>query len=90
MTGNQHEDGQSVQPTLAGCLLTVLSLAVIFGSAFPIMRWRDPDTGDPMPRELAVLLPVLAGALFYGVGSALLASLGLRVLKPKKEQPSRE
>ena len=73
-----------MQPTPAGCLLTVLSLAVIFGLAVPLVTWRDPD-GDPLPKGVAILLPILAGALCYGIGSAVLGFFGLPVLTKSKK-----
>jgi hypothetical protein len=65
--------------TAAGCVLTLLSVAVIVGVALPIVRWRDPETGLPLPRSMAILSPLLIGAAFHGIGSFLLKFLGLPV-----------
>lgn len=72
--------------TVPGCLLTVVSLAVIGGTAVPVVTWRDADSGRPMPKMVAILLPLVAGALCFGLGSALLNLLGLSVsVKPEQE-----
>jgi hypothetical protein len=77
------------QPTLAGCLLMVFSLAVIGGVALLLVTWRDPNSGQALPQKVAIVTPVLAGALSYAIGSWLLRILGLRVEKPKKELSDR-
>jgi hypothetical protein len=80
--------------TGAGCILTLLSAAVIIGVAFPIMRWRHPATGQPLPRFVAVVAPVLIGAAVHGIGTLLLKLIGLRVWSkgdagaPKKAEPA--
>jgi hypothetical protein len=72
--------------TGVGCVLTVLTFAVIVGVAIPIVRWRDPETGEPLPRGLAIWAPFIIGASFYGISSVLLRLVGLRVWsKPEKE-----
>ncbi len=42
--------------TVDGCVLTALSLAVTFGSAVPIVMWRD-SAGEPLPRIIALYAP---------------------------------
>jgi hypothetical protein len=72
--------------TAAGCVLTTLSLVVIFGSAIPIVHWRD-SVGRALPRYVALASPLLVGAVFHGIGTAVLRLFGLRVLeKPDKEK----
>jgi hypothetical protein len=77
----KRETDEKGRPTLAGCFLTLLSVAVIFGSAVPIVTWRDPETGLPIPRMLAIAAPFLAGGLCYAVGAAILRLLGLPLFK---------
>jgi len=90
MASSQQDDEKNLQPTLAGCLLTVLSLAVLGGLALLAVRWREPDSDEPLDKEIVVLLVILGWALFYGIGSAILTSLGLPIFKPKKAQSGRE
>jgi len=72
--------------TTVGCVLTLLSVAVIFGTAIPIVRWRDPATGQALPRMVAICTPVLIGAVFHGIGTGLLRLMGLRIWsKPEKD-----
>jgi hypothetical protein len=87
MTESQHNGEDNRRPTLAGCLLMLLSVAVIFGSAVPIVTWRTPDTGQPLPRTVAIAAPLLLGALCYGIGTGILGVLGIRVLKEPEEDP---
>jgi len=65
--------------TGVGCVLTLLTVAVIFGVAIPIVQWRDAQTGRPLPRMVAIFAPFLIGAIFNGIGIGLLRLLGLRV-----------
>lgn len=65
--------------TGVGCVLTLLTVAVIFSVAVPIVRWRDAETGRPLPRTVAILAPFLIGAVFNGLGIGLLRLLGLRI-----------
>lgn len=67
--------------TAAGCLLALLSAAAIFGSAVPIVTWRDEETGLPLPRSLAIALPVLAGAICYGIGAGICKLLGIATVQ---------
>jgi hypothetical protein len=72
--------------TAVGCVLTVLSLAVLFASAVPIVLWRD-SAGRPLPRYVALASPLLIGAAFHGIGTAILWLFGLKVLtKPDTEK----
>jgi hypothetical protein len=72
-------DDDKAKLTAAGCVLTLLSVAVIFAVALPIIRWRDPATGQPLPRFIAILSPVLIGGVVHGLGSLFLRLIGLRV-----------
>jgi hypothetical protein len=76
MEPNPPDD--KAKPTVAGCILTLLTLAVIFSVAIPVVRWRDPN-GEPLPRNLAIILPILAGAVFFAIISGLLRLVGLRI-----------
>jgi hypothetical protein len=88
MAGTPSEENDNSRPTVAGCLLMLVSLAVIGAVAIPVVTWRDPEDGQPMPKMVAILTPVLAGALCYGIGTAILKVLGLPVLVPSKKQSS--
>jgi hypothetical protein len=88
--GTPPQKDDNSRPTVAGCLLLLLSLAVIGGVALAVVSWRDPDSGRPLPREMAIAVPVLAGALCCAIGTGLLRLLGLSVLtKPKDESFAR-
>lgn len=65
--------------TAAGCVLTLLSVAVICVVVLPIVRWRDPDTGRPLPRFIAIVSPIVMGAIVHGIGTFLLKLIGLPV-----------
>ena len=69
----------NAKPTVAGYVLTLFSVAVIFGVAIPIVQWRDPTTHEPMPRIVAIALPFILGAAFHGIGTLLLRLMGLRI-----------
>jgi hypothetical protein len=75
-------------PTIAGCLLLLLSLAVIGAVAVPLVTWRQPETGQPLPRMVSIFIPVIAGAIVFGIGTGLLRLLGVRVLAEAKKEPS--
>jgi hypothetical protein len=81
--------GDKEKLTGVGCVLTLLSVAVIFGVALPIVRWRDPATGQPLPREIAILAPVLIGAAVHGTGSLFLRLIGLRVWAKRESDVER-
>jgi hypothetical protein len=80
------DDGKNEQATAAGCLLIVVCLAAIGGMAFYLLTWRDPETGLALPQKVVIFVPLLAGAVCYGIGAAILQVLGLPVLRqPEKE-----
>jgi hypothetical protein len=81
MTEPHSKDEDKARPTMAGCVLMVLSLAVIVCVALPVVEWRDPNTGFALPRMVAVVLPILAGAAVYGIGTGILKLFGIPVLK---------
>jgi hypothetical protein len=74
----------NVKLTSVGCVLTLLSVAVIFCVALPIVRWRDPATGQPLPRILAIISPIVIGAIFHGIVSLLLRFFGLQIEKKQE------
>ncbi|MFO0966864.1 MAG: hypothetical protein U0793_14925 [Gemmataceae bacterium] len=77
------------RPTTAGCLLMLLSLGAIVAVALPLLRWRNPATGETLPRYAAVMLPIVGGAVFFSVGAAILKVLGLPIsAKPEETTPS--
>jgi hypothetical protein len=88
MEGGPADDVKA-KLTGVGCVLTLLSVAVIFGVALPIVRWRDPATGQPLPRHIAVLAPVLIGAAVHGIGSLFLRLIGLRVWSKRASEAKR-
>ena len=63
--------------TAAGFVLTLLTTAVIVGVALPIVHWRHPETGQPLPRMVAIFTPLLIGVVFHGIGTGFLRLLGL-------------
>jgi len=75
--GPAIEDKENL--TGVGCVLTLLSFVVILAVALPIVRWRDPLTGNPLPKEVAIATPVLIGAAVYGIGSLFLKLICVRV-----------
>jgi hypothetical protein len=85
---SKQENEKNQQPTAAGCLLSVLCVAVIFVVAVPVVMWRDPTSGHPLPRMVAIAVPVLAGGLCYGIGSLLLRLLGIPIMVAPKEDDS--
>jgi hypothetical protein len=88
MAATPDEDDDKGQLTPAGCLLIALSVAVIVTLAVPLVTWRDPDSGRPLPRMVAILAPFLAGALCYGLGAAILRILGLPVSARSRKDSS--
>jgi hypothetical protein len=90
LTERDPPDDDKAKPTHVGCVLTLLSVAVIVGVAVPIAHWRDPATGQPPPRMVAILAPILIGAAFHGMGTFLLRLVGLRTWsKPETGAPPR-
>jgi hypothetical protein len=87
MTERKPGDDDSAKLTGAGCVLTLLSVAVTFGVAIPILRLPGALTGKPLP--IAVFAPVLVGAVFHGVGTLLLRLVGLRVWSKSETDESR-
>jgi len=84
----ESEGGNKEQATAAGCLLIAVCLAVIGGVAFYLVTWRDPQTGLALPHKVAIFVPLLAGAVCYGIGAAILKILGLPVLTRPNEESS--
>jgi hypothetical protein len=82
----QSEEDDKSEPTIAGCLLMVLSLAVIGTVAIPVVKFtRSFPSGKEITIAIACV-PILAGALFYSIGAAILRIIGLSdVTKPKTE-----
>jgi hypothetical protein len=74
-------------PTAAGCVVLLLTLFVICGTAWPIVKWRDPDTGEPLPRYIAIFTPFLLGALFYGIVAGALNLIGVATVRKQEPQP---
>jgi hypothetical protein len=85
MTDTRFEGKDTSRPTTAGAILMVISLAIVVSVAIPVVMWRDPESGMAVPRMVAILVPILAGALFYGLGTAILKLFGIAVLKDGKE-----
>ena len=79
----------NAKPTVAGYVLTLLSVVVIFGTAIPIVQWRDPATHEPLPRIVAIALPFILGAVFHGIGTVLLRLVGMRVWSKPEPDDSR-
>jgi hypothetical protein len=75
--GPKVDDGAKL--TAAGCVLTFLTVVVIFGVALPVVHWRDPATGQALPQLVAITVPFLIGAAFHGICTVLLRLVGLRV-----------
>jgi hypothetical protein len=86
MSERKHDRAITEKLTVDGCVLTTLSFAVTMGSAVTIVLWRDAN-GHPLPRVIALISPLLIGAAFHGIGSAVLWLLGLPVMtKPEKKR----
>lgn len=79
------ESDKNARLTSVGCLVTLLTVAVIFGVAIPIVRWRDPDTGRPLPRSIAIFGPLLIGAVFHGIATVVLRLVGVRMWKAPEQ-----
>jgi hypothetical protein len=78
-------DDDNAKLTGVGCVLTLLTVVVIFGVALPIVQWRDPATGRPLPRAVAIFSPFLIGAAFHGIASVFLRLIGLRVWSKREK-----
>jgi hypothetical protein len=87
MTTPPSNKQEKVRPTVAGAILMVISLAIIVTVAIPVVTWRDPESRMPLPRIVAILAPILAGALFDGAGTGVLKLFGIAVLKHDDESP---
>jgi hypothetical protein len=83
-------DADQGKLTCAGCLLTLLSVAVIFGVAIPIVGWCDSATGQPLPVTIAIVAPILIGAAVCGIGSLFLRLIGLRVWAKRESDAERK
>ena len=81
------------RPTAAGCVVLVLTFLVICGTALPIVQWRDPETGQPLPRMIAIFAPFLVAAAFYAAIAGILNLLGVRTSRKgeplKMDEPAR-
>jgi hypothetical protein len=77
------------QLTGLGCVVTLLSIAVVFGVAVPIVRWRDPETGQPLPRFVAIMSPLLIGATLQAIVSLFLRFLGFPIWKERETDVKR-
>jgi hypothetical protein len=82
------EDSKDERSIVAGCLLMVVCLAVIAGVAVYVVTWRDADSGRALPKKVAIVVPLLAGALCYGIGTTILKVLGLPVLVKSEKESS--
>ena len=79
------EDDPKSKPTVAGCFLTFVCVAIIFGCGFPLITWRSPETGLQVPRMVAIAVPFLLAALCYAIGAAILKVLGIAIFaKPTR------
>jgi hypothetical protein len=81
----QPEDDKNSEITAPGCILVVISVAVIFCVALPVVRWRGPVTGEPLPKMIAIFVPIMFGALVNGIGTVILKLLGIPVVRKKKK-----
>ena len=79
MTERHPAGDDNPKLTGVGCVLTLLTIVVIIGVALPIVQWRDPETGRPLPRAVAIFAPFLIGAAFNGICTVLLRLVGLRL-----------
>jgi hypothetical protein len=86
MTDPEPDRNDGEQSSVAGCLLMLVCVAVIGAVALYLATWRDADSGRPLPRNVAIFVPLLAGAVCYGIGTAILRIVGLPVfLSPEKD-----
>jgi hypothetical protein len=89
MERGAFQEGDNTKLTSVGCVLTLLTAAVIFGVAIPIVRWRDPATGQPLPLTIALFAPFLIGAAFNGIAMLLLRVFGVRVWSTQEKYADR-
>jgi hypothetical protein len=89
MAKTSSDDDENTQTTAVGCVLMLLSLGVIGVVGVVLVRYRDPD-GEPLPKKLAIILPIVAGALFYAAGAGILKFLGISVELPRKSESGDE
>lgn len=82
---DEHDDSKG-KLTSVGCVVTLITVAIIFVVAVPLVRWRDPETGQPVPRMVAVFTPFLVGGAFHGIVSAVLRLIGLPVWIPPESE----
>jgi hypothetical protein len=82
------EDDANAKLTAVGCVLTSLSIAVICAVALPIVSWRDPETGQRLPRVVAICGPILIGAAFHGLASLILKLIGVPIWAKREQDES--
>jgi hypothetical protein len=87
MPESSDDLGDNSPMTVAGCLLMAVSVAVIGALAVFLVTWRSPGSGRPLPRQVAMIAPILGGALCFGIGTALLRLFGVRVVKKPQRGP---
>jgi hypothetical protein len=85
LSESKANDDDNERLTGVGYVVTVVSVIVVFGAALPIVQWRDPETGQPLPRLVAIVSPLLIGALFHGIASVILRLIGLPVWATEKQ-----
>jgi hypothetical protein len=83
---NSHDDDKA-KLTGVGCVVILLTVAVIVVTAVPLVMWRDPVNGEPLSRKAAIPAPFAVAAVFFGVVSFVLKLVGLPVwsMPPKEE-----
>jgi hypothetical protein len=75
--------------TVAGCILTALSVAVIGVAAVSIVTSRNSFVRE-MPNEVLIVVPILIGAVFCGIGTVLLKLIGLPVFVESEDDVDEE
>jgi hypothetical protein len=83
------EEGVNEKLTGVGCILTLITIAVLFGVAIPIAHWRNPATEQPLPRDIAIASPFVIGAAVHRIGSLLLRLISLQVWSKRKMKAER-
>jgi hypothetical protein len=84
VVGRGKQKGNDPPLTAAGCVLTTLSVAVIGVVAVGLAITRSHHVRE-MPTELRVVTPVLAGAIFCGLGTLVLNLFGLEVFQDSED-----